>query len=130
MENTNTSTTTTAMVTADANNGNITIELKRSLVPPKWEESVRVLGMSECREAALSLAHAFAADEYAQYLVDPGDSADGALISPEDKWKLHVDIMTYAVAAHCLGGLVTSIGPDYDCVGLWCVCLISLCFCV
>jgi hypothetical protein len=102
-----------------SNNNNVVIELKRSLVPPKWEESVRVLGMDECREAALTLAHAFAADEYAQYLVDPGDVSDGASISPEDKWKLHVDIMTYAVAAHCLGGLVTCIGPDYDSVALW-----------
>ncbi|KAK0620387.1 acetyltransferase [Immersiella caudata] len=100
-------------------NSNVVIELKRSLVPPRWEESVRVLGMSECREAALTLAHAFAADEYAQYLVDPGDVSDGVSISPEDKWKLHVDIMTYAVASHCLSGLVTCTGPDYDSVALW-----------
>ncbi|KAK4454300.1 hypothetical protein QBC34DRAFT_393042 [Podospora aff. communis PSN243] len=108
-----------SMEPSSNNNNNVVIELKRSLVPPKWEESVRVLGMDECREAALTLAHAFAADEYAQYLVDPGDVSDGASISPEDKWKLHVDIMTYAVAAHCLGGLVTCIGPDYDSVALW-----------
>ncbi|KAK0641641.1 N-acetyltransferase-like protein [Cercophora newfieldiana] len=107
------------MENPSSNSNGITIELKRSLVPSKWEETPRVLGMSECREAALTLAHAFAADEYAQYLVDPGDSADGVGISPEDKWKLHVDIMTYAVAAHCLDGLVTAIGPDYDCVALW-----------
>lgn len=88
-------------------------QLKRSLVPPKWKDSVRVVGMSEHREAALTLAHAFAADDYAQYLVDPG------LSTAEDKWKLHVDIMTYAVAAHCINGLVTTIGPDYDSVALW-----------
>lgn len=96
------------------------VELKRrSLVPPKWEESVRPVAMSECRQAALTLAHAFAADDYARYLVDPGDVADGAAISPEDKWRLHVDIMTYAVAGHCLSGLVTTTGPDYDSVALW-----------
>lgn len=105
--------------TASSSSAITLIELKRSLVPPKWEESVRVLGMSECREAALSLAHAFAADEYAQYLVDPGDMSDGVSISAEDKWKLHVDIMMYAVAAHCLSGLVTATGPDYDSVALW-----------
>ncbi|KAM7202895.1 hypothetical protein V8F33_002553 [Rhypophila sp. PSN 637] len=87
--------------------------IKRSLVPPKWNVSVRVVTMSEHREAALTLAHAFAADDYAKYLVDPGISA------AEEKWKLHVDIMTYAVAAHCINGLVTTIGPDYDSVALW-----------
>jgi len=92
---------------------------RRSLVPPKWEESVRVVSMDEYRAAALSLAHAFAADDYARYLVDPGDKVDGAAISPEDKWRLHVDMMTYAVAAHCLSGLVTTTGPDYDSVALW-----------
>lgn len=114
------------------------VELKRySLVPPKWQDFVRVAGMSECREASLSLAHAFAADDYAQYLVntedpedektvvgsDGGDSrgvmSGGTIMTPEDKWKLHVDIMTYAVAMHCLNGLVTTIGPEYDSVALW-----------
>ncbi|KAK1759374.1 hypothetical protein QBC47DRAFT_104277 [Echria macrotheca] len=95
-------------------------ELKhRSLVPMKWVESVRTVTMSECRQAAVSLAHAFADDDYAHYLVDPGDVADGAAISPEDKWRLHVDIMAYAVAAHCLSGMVTTTGPDYDSVALW-----------
>ncbi|KAL0472387.1 hypothetical protein QR685DRAFT_570982 [Neurospora intermedia] len=115
------------------------VELKRySLVPPKWQDFVRVAGMSECREASLSLAHAFAADDYAQYLVntedpedektvvgsDGGDSrgvmSGGTIMTPEDKWKLHVDIMTYAVAMHCLNGLVTTIGPEYDSVALCC----------
>ncbi|KAK0629728.1 acetyltransferase, partial [Bombardia bombarda] len=114
-------TTTTTMTTTSSNmtsnSSSVTlVELKRSLVPPKWEESVRVVGMSECREAALSLAHAFAADDYAKYLVDPGDASD---ISPEDKWKLHVDMMEYAVAAHCMKGLATTIGPDFDSVALW-----------
>jgi hypothetical protein len=112
--------------TGSSSSTSTVIELRRSLVPAKWNESVRALGMSECREAALSLAHAFAADEYAQYLVDPGDSADGTSISPEDKWKLHVDIMTYAVASHCLSGLVTTTGPDYDSVALWYVSILPI----
>lgn len=98
------------------------VSLKRSLVPPRWEETVRVVGMSECREAALSLAYAFAADDYAQYLVDSGDM-HGA--SAEDKWKLHVDILTYTVAAHCMSGLVITVGPEYDSVALWYVPLSS-----
>jgi hypothetical protein len=97
---------------------------KPSLVPPKWKETVRVVGMSDCREAALTLAHAFAADDYAQYLVDSGDmhgNGDNNTTSAEDKWKLHVDILTYTVAAHCMSGLVTAVGPECDSVALWCV---------
>lgn len=92
------------------------VELKRSLVPPKWEDTVRVIGMSECKEAGLSLAHAFAADELSQYLLDADDMAS---YSAEHKWKLHVDIMTYITASHCYDGLVTTIGPDHDGVALW-----------
>lgn len=90
------------------------VELKRSsLVPPRWEDDVRVLGISESKAAGLSLAHAFAADDLAQYLVNPG------VASAEDKWKLHVDLMTYIVAATCYNGIATTIGPDYDGVALW-----------
>lgn len=117
MENTNNSSTT---VISGASTGTVTVvELKRSLIPPKWEECVRGVSISECREAAMSLAHAFAADDYAKYLVDPGDAADGVAMSPEGKWKLHVDLMTYSVASHCLSAMATTIGPDYDSVALW-----------
>ena len=92
------------------------VELKRSLVPTQWGESVRILGINECSQAGLALAHAFAADELSQYLLDADDMA---ALSDEQKWKLHVDIMTYIVAAHCYNGIVTTIGPDYDAVALW-----------
>ncbi|OIW32074.1 acetyltransferase [Coniochaeta ligniaria NRRL 30616] len=92
------------------------VELKRSLVPPRWEDSVRVLGLSECKAAGLSLAHAFADDDLAQYLVNSDDMTD---VSAEDKWKIHVDIFTYMVAATCYNGIATTIGPDYDGVALW-----------
>ncbi|KAF6809769.1 putative n-acetyltransferase [Colletotrichum sojae] len=92
------------------------VELKRSLVPPKWEDTVRVIGISECKEAGLSLAHSFAADDLSQYLLDADDMAN---YSAEQKWKLHVDIMTYIAAAHCYNGIVTTIGPDHDAVALW-----------
>ncbi|KAJ4414480.1 hypothetical protein N0V85_003131 [Neurospora sp. IMI 360204] len=143
--NTSNNSITSGSTTSSSASGNASsapavtlVELKRySLVPPKWQETVRVAGMSECREAALSLAHAFAADDYAQYLVNTEDPEDekavvpgsgggsrgvissGTIMTPEDKWKLHVDIMTYAVAMHCLNGLVTTIGPEYDSVALW-----------
>ncbi|KXX77938.1 Puromycin N-acetyltransferase [Madurella mycetomatis] len=95
------------------------VSLNRSLVPPKWKETVRVVGMSECREAALTLAHAFAADDYAQYLVDSGDMHGSSPTSAEEKWKLHVDILTYTVASHCMNGLATTVGPECDSVALW-----------
>ena len=94
------------------------VEFKRSLVPAKWEDSVRVIGMSECMGATLSLSHAFAADDLSQYFLN---SEDMAHVSPEDKWKLHVDIMSYMVAAACLSGIATTIGPDYEGVALWSV---------
>lgn len=87
---------------------------QRSLVPPRWEDQVRAIGIGEHKEAALSLAQAFARDDLAQYLVDGERGA-----SDEAKWRLHVDIFTYLVAAHCYRGVVTTIGPDYEGVALW-----------
>ncbi len=92
------------------------VDFRRSLVPEKWAESVRVIGMSECREAGLSLAHSFAADDLSQYLVSSDDMAH---LSVEEKWRLHVDIMHYTVAAVCHNGIATTIGPDHDAVALW-----------
>ncbi|KAJ2976430.1 hypothetical protein NUW58_g8088 [Xylaria curta] len=88
---------------------------KRSLVPEKWEDQVRAISISECKGAALSLAQAFATDELAQYLLDAEDVKDG----DETKWRLHVDIFNYLVAAHYYKGVVTTIGPDYEAVALW-----------
>ena len=87
---------------------------QRSLVPREWEDRVRVIGISEYKEAALSLAQAFARDDLALYLVD-GEVGS----SDEAKWRLHVDIFKYLVAAHCYRGVVTTIGPDYEGVALW-----------
>lgn len=87
-----------------------------SLIPPRWEDEVRILQSSECKAAGLSLAHAFAADDLAQYLVNP---ADMTAAPAEDKWKLHVNLMTYIVAATCYNGIATTIGPDYEGVALW-----------
>lgn len=92
------------------------VELKHSLVPKKWEEAVRVIGMSECKEVALSLSHAFATDDLACYLLGSDDMAG---LSAEDKWRLHVDIFNYIVAAHLLRGEVHVIGPEYEGVALW-----------
>ncbi|KAK0672333.1 hypothetical protein QBC41DRAFT_30058 [Cercophora samala] len=123
---------------------------KRSLLPAAWDTQVRTVQTHECREAALSLAHAFQADDYARYLVDiesnppvqpdeeqsptsgvtfswagfgtPANSSKRGetKATAEDKWNLHVDILTYTVASHCIGGgLVTTVGEDFDSVALW-----------
>lgn len=88
----------------------------RSLVPERWGDQVRPVGLAEHKEAGLSIAQAFATDELAHYLLD---SDDMAALSEEARWRLHVDMMKYIVAAHCLSGLVTTIGPDYEGVALW-----------
>ncbi|KAK8090935.1 gcn5-related n-acetyltransferase-like protein [Apiospora phragmitis] len=123
-----TTTTTTATITPNNTPANSTvIELnrqpvvpvqQRSLVPEKWGDQVRAIGIAEYKEAALSLAQAFSSDDLARYLVDAegGGSGDG---DETLKWRLHVDIMNYIVAAHCYSGVVTTIGADYDGVALW-----------
>lgn len=73
------------------------VEIKHSLIPKKWEETPRVVGMSECKEVALSLAYAFAADDLACYLLNTNDMEN---LSQEEKWRLHVDMFTYIVVRH------------------------------
>ena len=90
----------------------------RSLIPSRWEDTIRILDISESAEAGRSLAHSFATDPVCHYLLDGDDMAN---YSDEQKWKLHVDIMTYVVVANCYKGIVTSIGPDYEARALWCV---------
>ncbi|KAF4981991.1 hypothetical protein FZEAL_2301 [Fusarium zealandicum] len=86
---------------------------RRSLVPSTWEDSVRIVGVSESTEAGRSLALAFSTDAMSQYVLEMANYSD------EQKWKLHVDHMTYMVTAHCYKGVVTAIGSDYDAVALW-----------
>lgn len=77
---------------------------------------VRVLELSEWKEAAASLAESFADDHTCTYFLNTHDTATW---SEEKKWNLHVQMMEYIVYAHLLKGLVVSAGPNYDCVGLW-----------
>jgi hypothetical protein len=101
---------------AEMNKISTTTTEKRSPSPDANTEEVRVLSMSEYKGAAQCLAEAFAVDDVARYFVDMPDMAS---YSEERKWKLHVDILRYVVSAHCLDGIVTTIGPDYDAVALW-----------
>ncbi|KAF5664078.1 hypothetical protein FHETE_7243 [Fusarium heterosporum] len=80
---------------------------RRSLIPSTWETSVRLVDVRESAAAGSALAQAFATDAMSQYVLDGDDMAD---YSDEQKWKLHVDYMTYMVAAHCYKGVVTAIG--------------------
>lgn len=77
---------------------------------------VRIVAKSEYKAAALCLAEAFVADDVARYFIDTPDRSGW---SEARKWDLHRRIMEYIVSAHCLRGLVTTIGPNYDCVALW-----------
>ena len=93
----------------------LTMEKKRSASPSDGAE-VRTFEISEYKAAADCLAEAFATDEIARYFID---TKDMSAYSDEYKWKLHRDILRYAVAAHCYNGIVTTIGPNYDAVALW-----------
>lgn len=77
---------------------------------------VRILGLHEWKEAALSLAEAFAEDHSCMYFLDTPDTVHW---TKEQKWDLHVKMMEYITYGHLLKGLVVSAGPNYDCVGLW-----------
>ena len=79
-------------------------------------DDVHIVTTSDYEGAALCLAEAFGVDEVARYLIDTPDRSHW---NEKDKWNLHVEIMKYITYAHCMRGLVTTIGPNYDSVALW-----------
>ena len=87
-----------------------------STVAATTSSEVRALSLDEYKEAAASLAEAFAEDHTSLYFIETPDRAHW---SSEQKWELHAQIMEYITYAHLLKGLVVSAGPNYDCVGLW-----------
>lgn len=90
-----------------------TVPAKLMVIP---DNQVRVVGISEYKAAALSLAQAFKDDDVSMYFVETEEVKHW---TPEEKWDLHVTIMEYLVYAHILKGLVTTVGPDYASVALW-----------
>ncbi len=88
------------------------------------ESNVRVLKRSEYKQAALCLAEAFEEDEVACY---PINTPDRQHWTPQQKYKIHLHILECLVKAHIMRGVVTCIGPDYDCVALWSVSSLSSC---
>lgn len=91
-------------------------ELKETLSNNSDSSHVRILSIAEYKEAALSLAIAFADDEVSNYFLNTNERTTW---TAAQKWELHLCIMEYMVVAHCLKGLVISAGEDYACVALW-----------
>lgn len=78
--------------------------------------SIRVVAPHEYQKAAECLSEAFKDDHVVRYAIDTPDRAHW---TEEEKYQLHKQSMEYVTYAHCLKGLVTTVGPDYDCVALW-----------
>lgn len=86
------------------------------------KDGVRVVALHEWREAAASLAEAFANDHSSMYFINTPDST----CSERERWELHLYIMECITYAHLLKGLVLCAGPNYDCVALWFVSHVGL----
>ncbi|RMZ85555.1 hypothetical protein DV737_g579, partial [Chaetothyriales sp. CBS 132003] len=77
---------------------------------------VRVVEAHEYKQAAACLAEAFSEDHVVRYPIDTPDRMD---MSEEERFKMHSESMEYVTYAHCLNGLVLTIGEDFECVALW-----------
>ena len=78
-------------------------------------DKIRIVDISEYQEAARALAVCFKEDLVAKYFLFE-DATDPWT---EATYSLHVQIFNYIVYAHCMKGLVTTVGPNYDSVALW-----------
>ncbi|KAF3901502.1 hypothetical protein ABW20_dc0106134 [Dactylellina cionopaga] len=87
-----------------------------SLKEAAQHHQVRVVGWKECKAVARTLAEAFKDDDVSFYFLRTDDAAHR---SEADLWKLHVKTCEYVVAAHCMHGLVLSIGANHEGVALW-----------
>lgn len=79
-------------------------------------DRVRIIDISEYKAAALSLAEAFRYDHTTEYFCETPDTAHW---TKQEKWELHLSMMEYITYAHCLKGLVMTIGEGYGGVALW-----------
>ncbi|KAF2862466.1 hypothetical protein K470DRAFT_280997 [Piedraia hortae CBS 480.64] len=80
------------------------------------EGDIRIVQLSEWKEASASLAEAFAEESSSLYILNTPDTANW---TPEQKWALHILMMEFITYTHLLKGLVIAAGPNYDCVSLW-----------
>jgi ribosomal protein S18 acetylase RimI-like enzyme len=101
-------------------NAGITIEKRSSMAdkvaPTKNDSAIRIVDPSEYKEAAASLAEAFRDDYVVRYAIDTPDRLHW---TEEERFNLHRQAFEYITYAHCLNGLVTTIGENYGCVALW-----------
>lgn len=77
---------------------------------------IRQLTTADYKDAAQTMAEAFATDALSRYFVDTPDRQHW---TDTQKWDLHLSIMQYITYAHCMKGIVTSMGPDNASVALW-----------
>lgn len=87
---------------------------KASDVP---NDRIRIVDAEDYKKAAHCLAESFLNDDLGQYFLHTGDGEFKGWT--EKARELHNKIYEYITYAHCLKGLVTTIGPDYDSVALW-----------
>ncbi|KIV94013.1 hypothetical protein PV10_05177 [Exophiala mesophila] len=92
-----------------------TAPIVSTMPPATLPNGVRVVAPHEYKEAAACLAESFASDKIVRYYVDTPDRMH---LSEEERFALHQAAMEYVTYAHCLQGLVLTIG-DFDCVALW-----------
>lgn len=102
-------------------NAALTIEKRSSTADrmaalPNEDREIRIVSPSEYKEAAASIAEAFREDHIVRYPIDTPDRANW---SEEERFNLHRELLEYVTYAHCLRGLVTTIGENYGCVALW-----------
>lgn len=94
---------------------------QRSPSPAKEKKNpahnqVRIVPISEYKEAAQTLAEAFWEDDVGRYCVDTPENESW---TDEQKWECHRLILEYFTAMHCMKGMVTTIGPNYDAIAMW-----------
>ena len=80
------------------------------------ESQIHVVPPSEYKAAAQCLAEAFVEDHVIRY---PIDTPDRAHWTEDQRFGLHRQVLEYITYAHCVKGLVTTVGDDYGCVALW-----------
>lgn len=80
------------------------------------ESQIRAVPPSEYKAAAYSLAEAFADDHVIRY---PIDTPDRMHWTEKERFDLHRQALEYITYAHCVKGLVTTVGDDYAGVALW-----------
>lgn len=86
-------------------------------IPDAVNDRVRIVNIQDYKEAARCLAESFLNDDVSQYFLH---NKEGNFKGwTEESRKLHDQIYEYITYAHCLKGLVTTIGPNFDSVALW-----------